>query len=230
LSSFAIFSLLAFLPLFIQGTLGRTAAELGLVMVPLSLGWSAGALVCGLVVNRLGEKLTGVAGAILMFISIALTLTFDATTGLIYFSVVVCPIGIGMGFVSVATLIKVQNSLPESDLGVATSSQQFARTLGGTIGIGISGAMVSHYLDKAINGLMNSPLRAEIPPELAAQLSHSLQEFLQPDMVGSLSSTALNAIRESIGKGVEAVFWTALLVSFISIIMCKMMPGRNVKP
>ena len=229
-SSFAIFSLLAFLPLFIQGTLGRTAAELGLVMVPLSLGWSAGALVCGLVVNRLGEKLTGVAGAILMFISIALTLTFNATTGLIYFSVVVCPIGIGMGFVSVATLIKVQNSLHESDLGVATSSQQFARTLGGTIGIGISGAMVSHYLDKAINGLMNSPLRAEIPPELAAQLSHSLQEFLQPDMVGSLSSTALNAIRESIGKGVEAVFWTALLVSFISIIMCKMMPGRNIKP
>jgi hypothetical protein len=49
-------------------------------------------------------------------------------------------------------------------------------------------------------------------------------------MVGSLSSTALNAIRESIGKGVEAVFYTALLVSFISIIMCKMMPERNVKP
>jgi len=32
------------------------------------------------------------------------------------------------------------------------------------------------------------------------------------------------------GKGVEAVFWTALLVSFISMIMCKMMPGREVKP
>jgi EmrB/QacA subfamily drug resistance transporter len=229
-SSFAIFSLLAFLPLFIQGTLGRTAAELGLVMVPLSLGWSAGALVCGLVVNRLGEKLTGVAGAILMCISIALTLTFNPTTSLIYFSIVVCPIGIGMGFVSVATLIKVQNSLHESDLGVATSSQQFARTLGGTIGIGISGAMVSHYLDKAINSLMNSPLRSEIPPELAAQLSHSLQEFLQPEMAASLSSTALNAIRGSIGKGVETVFWTALLVSFISIIMCILMPGRKVEP
>jgi hypothetical protein len=52
---------------------------------------------------------------------------------------------------------------------------------------------------------------------------------VQPEMAGSLSSTALNAIRESIGKGVEAVFWTALLASFISIIMCTMMPGRNVK-
>ncbi len=226
-SSFAIFSLLAFLPLFVQGTLGRTAAELGLVMVPLSLGWSAGALVCGQVVNRLGEKLSCVAGALLMCISIALTLTFKPTTGLIYFSAVVCPIGIGMGFVSVATLLKVQNSLSESDLGVATSSQQFARTLGGTVGIGISGALVSHYIDKAIKTLMNSPLHSEIPPDLAVQLSQNLQEFLRPEMVASLSSTSLNVVRQSIGKGVEAVFWIALLVSFISIIMCNMMPGRK---
>jgi len=227
-SSFAIFSLLAFLPLFIQGTLGRTAAELGLVMVPLSLGWSAGALVCGFVVNRLGEKLSGVVGAILMFVSIALTLTFNSDTGLFYFSMVVCPIGIGMGFVSVSTLLKVQNSLHEKDLGIATSSQQFARTLGGTIGIGFSGALVSHYIDKSINSLLNSPLRSEIPPDMATKLSQNLQEFLRPEIVGSLSSKAITAIRASIGEGVEAVFWTALLVSSLSIIMCKMMPERKV--
>ena len=226
-SSFAIFSLLAFLPLFVQGTLGRTAAELGLVMVPLSLGWSAGALVCGQLVNRLGEKVTSVAGAILMFFSIALTLTFSSATGLIYFSVVICPIGIGMGFVSVATLLKVQNSLHESDLGVATSSQQFARTLGGTVGIGVSGAMASHYIDQAIDSIVNSPLSSEIPAELAAHLSRNLQEFLRPEIAASLSSGAAHAVRESIGKGVEAVFWTALLVSFIGIIMCKMLPDRK---
>jgi len=223
-SSFAIFSLLAFLPLFVQGTLGRSAAELGLVMIPLSLGWSAGALVCGLMVNRLGEKFSGLAGAILMFVSIALTLSFNANTGLLYFSLVVCPIGIGMGFVSVSTLLKVQNSLPENDLGVATSSQQFARTLGGTIGIGFSGALVAHYVDKSLNSLMNSQLGLEIPPELAFKLSQNLQEFLQPEIAGSLSPPALKAVRESIGNGVEAVFWTALLVSLFSVIMCKIMP------
>jgi len=226
-SSFAIFSLLAFLPLFIQGTLGRTAAELGLVMVPLSLGWSAGALTCGLVVNRLGEKASGMVGAILMFVSISLTLTFNANTDLLYFSTVVCPIGIGMGFVSVSTLLKVQNSLHESDLGIATSSQQFARTLGGTIGIGFSGSLVSHYIDKSISSLLNSPLRSEIPPNVASQLSQNLQEFLRPEIVESLSNAALTAIRASIGKGVEAVFWTALFVSLLSIILCKMMPERK---
>jgi EmrB/QacA subfamily drug resistance transporter len=227
LSSFAIFSLLAFLPLFVQGTLGRTAAELGLVMVPLSLGWSAGALVCGQLVNRLGEKTSAVFGALLMFISIALTLTFKPTTGLLYFGAVVCPIGIGMGFVSVATLLKVQNSLQESDLGIATSSQQFARTLGGTLGIGVSGALASHYIDKAINAIINSPLHSEIQADLAARLSQNLQDFLRPEAVASLSEPALHAIREAIGQGVEAVFWSALLVSLISIIMCNMMPGKE---
>jgi EmrB/QacA subfamily drug resistance transporter len=227
-SSFAIFSLLAFLPLFIQGTLGRTAAELGLVMVPLSLGWSAGALLCGLLVNRLGEKVSSVVGAMLMFVSIALTLTFNSHTGLFYFSIVVCPIGVGMGFVSVSTLLKVQNSLQDTDLGIATSSQQFARTLGGTIGIGFSGALVSHYIDKSISNLLNSPLRSEIPPDMAAQLSQNLQDFLRPEIVESLSNKAITAIRTSIGEGVQAVFWTALLVSFLSIIMCKMMPERKV--
>jgi len=227
-SSFAIFSLLAFLPLFIQGTLGKSAAELGLVMIPLSLGWSAGALACGLVVNRLGEKLSGIVGAMLMFVSISLTLSFNANTGLVYFSCVVCPIGIGMGFVSVSTLLKVQNSLHENDLGIATSSQQFARTLGGTIGIGFSGALVAHYVDKSLNSLLNSPLGSEIPPELASKLSQNLQEFLRPEIAESLSPPALKAVRESIGNGVEAVFWAALLVSFLSIIMCKMIPKRNV--
>jgi len=227
-SSFAIFSLLAFLPLFIQGTLGRTAAELGLVMVPLSLGWSAGALLCGLLVNRLGEKVSSVVGAMLMFVSIALTLTFNSHTGLFYFSIVVCPIGVGMGFVSVSTLLKVQNSLQDTDLGIATSSQQFARTLGGTIGIGFSGALVSHYIDKSISNLLNSPLRSEIPPDMAAHLSQNLQDFLRPEIVEYLSTKAITAIRTSIGEGVQAVFWTALLVSFLSIIMCKMMPERKV--
>jgi EmrB/QacA subfamily drug resistance transporter len=226
-SSFAVFSLLAFLPLFIQGTLGRTAAELGLVMVPLSLGWSAGALVCGQVVNQLGEKVASVAGALLMCFSIALTLTFNPSTGLIYFGAVTCPIGIGMGFVSVATLLKVQNSLRESDLGIATSSQQFARTLGGTVGIGISGGMASHYIDQAIDSFVGSPLGSELPAELAAQLSQNLQEFLRPETLASLSSTAIDAIRESIGRGVEAVFWTALVVSFIGMVMCKMLPERK---
>jgi hypothetical protein len=132
-----------------------------------------------------------------------------------------------MGFVSVSTLLKVQNSLHVNDLGIATSSQQFARTLGGAIGIGFSGALVAHYIDQSVNSLMNSPLSSEIPPELASKLSQNLQAFFRPEIVESLSSSALKAVQESIGNGVEAVFWTALLVSFLSIIICILIPERK---
>ena len=124
-------------------------------------------------VNRLGEKLSGIVGAILMFVSVALTLTFNASTGLLYFSFVICPV------------------------------------------------------DKSLNSVMNSPLSSEIPSELASRLSQNLQEIFRPEIVVSLSSAAVKAVRESIGNGVEAVFWTALLVSFLSIIMCTMIPERK---
>jgi predicted MFS family arabinose efflux permease len=228
-SSFAVFSLIAFLPLFVQGAMGRTAAELGLAMIPLSLGWSAGALLCGQVVNRSREKALSVAGALLMFFAIALTLNFHPGTGLIYFSAVTSLIGIGMGFISVATLLKVQNSLDEADLGVATSSQQFARTLGGTIGIGISGSMVSNSMDNALQNLMNPQVGAEISPTLALQITENLHAFLRPDNLAALSTSALQAVQQIIGNGVAAVFWSTLLVSAISIIFSLMMSKESVR-
>jgi len=116
--------------------------------------------------------------------------------------------------------------------GLVTSGVQISvdKAVAGAllIGIGFSGALLSHYIDKSISNLLKSPLRSEIPPDMAAQLSQNLQEFLRPEIVASLSNKALTAIRASIGEGVQAVFWTALLVSFLSIIMCKMMPERKV--
>ncbi|MBW2678456.1 MAG: hypothetical protein JRD49_12950 [Deltaproteobacteria bacterium] len=62
--------------------------------------------------------------------------------------------GLGMGFVTLATLVVVQNSVDVSDLGVATSSNQFARTLGGTVGVGICGGFMNSALGRAMDGLI----------------------------------------------------------------------------
>ncbi|HVO83340.1 MAG TPA: MDR family MFS transporter [Syntrophobacteria bacterium] len=223
-SSFAIFSLTAFMPLFLQGAMGKTPAELGVLMVPLSLGWSAGALTCGRLVARLGEKPASLAGSLLMGGGTALTLTFGATTGLLYFSTVVFGTGVGMGFISLSTLLTVQNSLTEMDLGVATSSHQFARNLGGTIGVGVCGSLVVHKMDEAMTSLMNSSLGANFPPELATRVATDIQNALRSEFTMSLSGPAMTALRTAIGKGVQVVFWTSLLVCFISLIFCIMLP------
>lgn len=73
---FAIFSLSAYMPLFIQGALGKTPAQLGLAMIPLSLGWSGGALVCGQLINRAREKPFSLFGAILLMTGAGVFLSF----------------------------------------------------------------------------------------------------------------------------------------------------------
>jgi len=226
-SSFAVFSLTAFIPLFLQGAMGKTPAELGLLMVPLSLGWSAGALTCGRLVERLGEKTASLTGSFLMSGGTALTLTFGTTTGLFYFSAVLFGIGVGMGFVSLSTLLTVQNSLTEMDLGVATSSHQFARNLGGTVGVGVCGSLVVHQIDQAMASLMSSSLRADLPPELVARVATDIQDVLRPEFTESLSGPAMTALRTAIGRGVQAVFWASLFVCVISLILCVTLPRSD---
>jgi EmrB/QacA subfamily drug resistance transporter len=228
-SSFAVFSLTAFIPLFLQGAMGKTPAELGVLMVPLSLGWSAGALTCGRLVQRLGEKSASVTGSLLMGCGTALTLTFGETIGLVYFVAVLFGIGVGMGFVSLSTLLTVQNSLTEMDLGIATSSHQFARSLGGTVGVGVCGSLVVHEVDQAVAALVSSPLRAEFPPWLAARVATDIQDVLRPEISGSLSGPLMAALRAAIGTGVQAVFWASLLVCVVSLMCCVMLPrpGRE---
>jgi EmrB/QacA subfamily drug resistance transporter len=131
-ASFGIFSLSAFSPLFIQGALGKTPAQLGLAMIPLSLGWSVGAWACGQMVHLVKEKPSALLGSYLLVAGSGMTLFFSTSTTLVSCSIVLAIAGLGMGFVSISTLLLVQNSLSNSDLGVATASHQFSRTLGGT--------------------------------------------------------------------------------------------------
>lgn len=223
----AIFSLSAFSPLFIQGVLGRSPAELGVAMVPLSLGWSVGALLCGQSVTREREKPYSILGSLLLISSAGWALTFSPATPLLLFSVTLGLAGIGVGIVSVATLLIVQNSLDATNLGVATSSQQFARTLGGTIGIGISGSLATAYLAKGLESFAASPEHAQIASSIAHNLSSSFESLFQPEIQASLPPMVQKLLQEAVEKGVKMVFWSALVASLISLLCCLWVPGRS---
>jgi EmrB/QacA subfamily drug resistance transporter len=229
-SSSAIFSLSAYSPLFIQEVLGKTPAELGMAMVPLSLGWSAGALICGQLITREREKPYSILGSLLLIVSAGLTVTASPATPLVVFSLVLAVGGVGMGFVSVATLLIVQNSLDAANLGVATSSQQFARTLGGTIGIGISGSLVSAYLANSIALVLSSADHGEISTSVAQHLLLNLDSVFQPDIQAALSPTIQKHLHEAVEKGVGLIFWSVLAASLVSLLCCILIPGRKQSP
>ena len=226
-ASFAIFSLSAYSPLFIQGALGKTPIELGMAMVPLSLGWSIGALACGQMIHLLGEKPSALIGSVMLAVGCCLTLSFSTSTSLITFSVVLTVAGLGMGFVSIGTLLLVQNSLADSDLGVATASHQFSRTLGGTIGIGISGSFVTANLSKAMNGIANSGFLGNIPSPLSTHMHHSVETLFKPEIQSLLSADVKQALQEAVAQGVSMVFWASVLAAVVCFFFSYILPSEK---
>ena len=131
LSSLAMFALFAYAPLFVQAALGQSPMQVGTTVLALSLGWSIGSLVLGQIVDRIGTRAASIFGRGVSRGRLRDDPAFSTATSVGACVAVFLLIGTGMGFVALGTILVVQNSLSDIDLGVATASNQFARTLGG---------------------------------------------------------------------------------------------------
>ena len=228
LSSFVIFSLFAFAPLFIQAALAKSPMAVGVAMLSLSLGWSLGALAIGQTINRIGKRPAAVAGAFGLIAGAVGTLFFTTSTGMATCFVIFFITGAGMGFVTLSTLMVVQNSLPKTDLGVATSTHQFARTLGGTIGVGVSGSLMTWGLSNALARAADAAGGPQIPAAIFQTITQNLDSLLRPGLQARLEPEIRLALQEAVSRGSDMVFWCAVLAAFACLFCCLLLP-REVK-
>ena len=229
LSSFAIFSMFAFAPLFIQGAQGRSPMVVGVTMLSLSLGWSLGALALGQFIDRVGRKGTAVAGAVCLAAACAVTLTFTAATPIYYIFFNFFVIGIGMGWVALSTLLVVQSCLDEKDLGVATSSNQFARTLGGAVGVGICGSFIAARFSSLFESVRSSDLMRHLPDPMSDAGFGQIERLLDPEAQATIPDALRHMVQDAVMGGVGGVFWTVTVVAGICILLCLLMPGEKKK-
>ena len=226
-SSFAIFSLFAYAPLYIQGVLRKSPVEVGMAMLSLSLGWSLGSLGMGQVLHRLGKKTAAGAGGLLLIVGCGWTLLFSSSTSLATCFTAFFTVGVGMGFVTLSTLLVVQDSLDSTDLGVATASHQFFRTLGGTVGVGICGGLVTGRLNRALDRVVRTAETANMPAGNIDDLSKNLEAFFQPEMQALLHESLQSTFRHAVSQGVQAVFWAVLAASVFCLICCVWLPAES---
>jgi EmrB/QacA subfamily drug resistance transporter len=229
MSSFSVFSLSAFTPLFVQGAMGRSPVELGIAMLFLSLGWSAGALVCGRTVKPGREKAFALAGAALMILGCCLMGRFSSETTLAACSVALGLVGSGMGFVSISTLLIVQNSIGSAHLGVATSSHQFTRTLGGTVGVGVCGSLMTAVFAARLDILAKSVRRSGLPAAVSGQIRQNYENLFKPDVQALLTPELRDLLHASLGQSVVYVFWTALGAALACLAVGLLLPSRTGK-
>jgi EmrB/QacA subfamily drug resistance transporter len=229
LSSFVIFSMFAFAPLFIQGVQGRSPMEVGVAMLSLSLGWSLGAFVLGQFVDRIGQKGTAVAGAVCLMSGCAVNLTFTPATSTYYVFFNFLVIGIGMGWVALSTLLVVQSCLDEKDLGVATSSNQFARTLGGAVGVGICGSFIATRFSNLSESVLNSELMRQLPDQLSEAGFNQVESLLTPEAQAMMPDALRTMVQDAVMGGLGGVFWTVTVAAGFCLLLCLFIPRENEK-
>ena len=224
LSSFTIFALFAYAPLFVQSALGKNAMEVGTAVLALSLGWSAGSLLLGQIVDRIGTRNASIAGAVFLAAGCGLTLSFSTATSLSTCFWVFLFVGTGMGFVALGTILVVQSSLSDLDLGVATASNQFSRTLGGTIGVGVGGGFFSLRFDDELGAVLKGAAPSDWPAALASQVQQSPENLFRPEVQSLLSADMLQRLHEAVARSVMSVFWMVLAASILCLLMCLLLP------
>jgi predicted MFS family arabinose efflux permease len=227
LSSFAIFSMFAFAPLFIQGAQGRSPMEVGLAMLALSLGWSLGSIALGQFIDRIGRKGTAIAGAIALLAGCALTLTLSPATTTTTLFLIFFLIGIGMGWVALSTLLVVQACVDPGDLGVATSSNQFARTLGGAVGVGVCGSFIATRLAGLSAAVQAAGELSALPAGAGETGLGEVAHLLDPAVQAAMSDALRTMVQQTVIAGVSGVFQTVTVAAGFCLVLCLLMPGND---
>jgi EmrB/QacA subfamily drug resistance transporter len=188
LSGAAMFGAISFVPLFAQGGLGATATQAGTLLTPLMLSWVLMSIVGGRLMLRTGYRPLVLVGLTIMPAAFFVLSTFGRGTPLRALIPVLAAIGAGLGLVMLTLLIAVQHSVVRERLGIATSLNQFSRSIGGAVGVAIMGAMLSAGLAAAAGagagaidpGAVIDPVtRADLEPEQLLRLEGALVESLQ---------------------------------------------------
>lgn len=138
LTGMAMFGGLVTVPLYLQIVKGSTPTQAGLELLPLTLGIAVGSVIAGRTISKTGRyRIFPIFGTIFLGLSFILASTVNPDTVYSFVAIVTLIFGIGLGFVMQPTLIAAQNTVPKTDMGVATSSVTLYRQLGATLGTAV---------------------------------------------------------------------------------------------
>ena len=193
-----MFGGIIFLPLFLQVVMGTTPTNSGLLLLPLMGGVVVSSIVSGRLITRTGRyKIYPIVGTSLMAIGLWLFSTMTVETPLLTASTFMLIFGTGVGLVLQVLVIAVQNAVEARDLGVATSSATFFRSLGGSFGTALFGAVLTSQLAIRLASLL--PEGAEMgeltgSPDLIAQLPAGTREAVMGAFSGAITTSFAIAV------------------------------------
>lgn len=216
----ALFGTSVFLSQYMQLSRGKTPTEAGLLTLPLVIGLLISSTIFGAVISRTGKwKRWMVLGASLLTVGLALMSTISYTTPFGWLFLFMAIMGLGLGMVMQNLVLVVQNSVDVRQIGAASSSVAFFRSLGGTIGVSVLGAALGSRVTSIVtDGLKTMGVPASQTGGLGSGTIPNLAELPAP-----LRTLVENAY----GQGVGEIFLIAAPLALISLIAIIFLPNAE---
>jgi len=207
----------AFLPLYFQDALFVKPTNSGLRMIPVMFGVTAASFYAGRRIARTGRyRIYPIVGIGLSIIGLYVLTGIDGATPYSRLLVPMALVGIASGAAFTTTSIAVQNAADLRDLGVATATLMFFRSLGGSIGLAVYGTV--------LNATVNHELPKRLPAGAVAPGTSVDTLIRDPRQIQALPPPTRTAVVDSIAQGVSTIFWVALGVTIVAFVFALLLP------
>jgi MFS family permease len=205
----ALFGATVFLSQYFQISRGKSPTVAGLMSLPMIFGLVVSSIVVGRIITHTGRyKRWMVMGGVLLTVGMALLGTMNAHTSLWVIAAWMALVGLGLGATMQNLVLAVQNTVAQSDLGSASATVAFFRSLGGAIGVSVMGAVLAHQVaGRVASGLAH----------LGASPAAGGASGAIPD-VSKLPPAVRHVVENAYGVATAHIFLAAAPVALIALL------------
>jgi EmrB/QacA subfamily drug resistance transporter len=205
----AMFGAIVFIPLFLQIVYGVSPTSSGLRTIPLMGGLLVTAVLSGRAISRIGRyRPFPIAGTAVLIVGMYLLSLLGVHTPPWVASAYMVVVGVGLGLVMQVLVLAVQNDARPQEIGVATASATFFRSMGGAFGVALFGTIFATRLSHQLAGL---------PHAVTARLGSGVQ--LDPSQVDKLPPQVHDVVLHAFAHSLSGVFLFGMALSVVPFVL-----------
>jgi EmrB/QacA subfamily drug resistance transporter len=204
-----MFSAIGFVPTFLQMSSGTSAAASGLLMLPMMVGLIGTSIVSGVAITRTGSyRIFPIVGTLVTGAAMVAMTTLSAQTPVWLICVFLFVFGAGLGLIMQVVVLVAQNAVPAALVGTATSTNNYFREVGASLGVAVFGTIFTTRLTHGLTDVFTAA-------GANAADAQGATATLDPQTLAQLPDVVRDGIVAAYADALAPVFW--YLLPFIGI-------------
>ncbi len=220
-----MFAAIGFVPTFLQMSSGTSAAASGLLMIPMMVGMMGTSIASGILITKTGRyRMFPIAGTVVTGAAMIAMTTLTAATPIWLICVFLFVFGAGLGMIMQVVVLVAQNAVPASQIGTATSTNNYFREVGAALGTAVFGTIFTTRLTENLTDVFT---QAGATAADAANATSTLS----PQMLSQLPDSIRDGIVNAYADALAPVFWFLLPfigIAFVLSLFLKQIPLSDV--